>query len=455
MDKKPWASVLDAKEYGPCAYQGYTQLEDWLGKPGPESEDCLYLNVWTPGTDNKKRPVMVWIHGGAFITGTGNDPMYDGSALAKRGDIVVVTINYRLGILGFLYLPDKIFNLGSLDQIKALEWVRDNIESFGGDPNSVTIFGESAGGYSVVSLCGMPAARPLFHRVIAESAPTIDPISSDKTSKKLLRKLKIKGNEIESLRHIPPEKIIEVQNDQFSSDPTNILALRPQIDGKIFTTHPLTAFEKGECADKDFMIGTNLDEFKLFTAMDVLKKLIEHDAEKMLIGFLGMAGIASDKIKELLSTYKKAREGKFSTEPMEIFNALVNDYAFRIATTRLLEAQHLHQPNTFSYLFTWPSPGFDGILGACHALEIPFVFGTLEAPTLKDFVKEAPRDLSEKMMDAWIAFARTGNPNHSNLPKWPAYNSESRATMFLGTECKVVNSAFEEERKAWDGLLEV
>lgn len=454
VDKTSWEGVREAIEYGPAEFQGYTELEDWMGKPPVESEDCLYLNIWTPGTDNKKRPVMVWIHGGAFIIGTGNDPAYDGSALAGRGDLVIVTINYRLGVFGFLYIPDKMVNIGSLDQIKALEWVRDNIERFGGDPNNVTIFGESAGGYSVVSLCSMPGAKGLFHRVIAESAPTIDPAVSDKSSKKILRKLNIKAGDLDALRKVPPEKIIEVQNEVFAGDPTNIMALRPLIS-ETFPIHPQKAFQKGDCANLDFMIGTNLDEFKLFSAMAVLKKLIEAGAEKLLIGFLGMAGIPPDRIHTLLDTYKEARKGKYSTEPMEIFNAIVNDYAFRISTTRLLEAQNIHQPNTYNYIFTWPSPAFNGTLGTCHALEIPFVFGNLNSPTFKQFVEGAPKALSEKMMDSWIAFARTGNPNHAAIPKWPAYNSNTRATMFFGTECKVVNAAFEKERKAWDGLLKI
>ncbi|MHA1147923.1 MAG: carboxylesterase/lipase family protein [Promethearchaeota archaeon] len=451
--KRPWEGVLDAIKYGACAYQGYTQLEEWLGKPAPESEDCLLLNIWTPATDDKKRPVMFWIHGGACITGTGNEPMYDGSALAKRGDIVVVTINYRLGSFGFLHFPGELINVGSLDQIAALKWLNENIEKFGGDPSNVTIFGESAGGYSVLALCAMPAAKGLFKRVIGQSAPTIDPAINDKTTKKIMRKLGFRKGTVQDLKDIPPEKIIDVQNKIFESDPTNIMALRPMIDGKTFSKHPLKAFEDGDCSEIDLMLGTNMDEFKLFTAMDALKEIIKSDALKLLIGFLGMAGIPADKTKEIIDIYAKAREGKYSTEPMEIFNALINDYAFRIQTIRLLVAQHAHNTNTYNYLFDWKSPGLDGALGACHALELPFVFGTLDVPTMKEFVKGAPKDLSEKMMDAWISFAKTGNPNHANLPEWPAYDASNRATMILGTEPKVANNLFEEERKAWEGVL--
>lgn len=454
--KKPWKDVLEATEYGNCAWQGYTQLEEWLGKPEPEDEDCLNLNIWTPATDGKKRPVMFWVHGGAFVIGTGKQDSYDGTFLANRGDVVIVTINYRLGTFGFLYVKGKTVNVGSLDQILALQWVHDNIEKFGGDPNNITIFGESAGAYSVVSLCAMPGAKGLVNRCIAQSAPFIDSKISDKKSKKILRKLGVKGGDLDELRKIAPKKIIEVQNSVFESDPTDIMALRPLITGATYPKHPLKAFQDGECKDIDFMIGTNLEEFKLFAAMDILKEAIKEDAQKLLVGFMAMgAGITPDRTNEIINLYKQAREeAKLSNEPMELFNAIVTDYAFRISTIRLLEGQAPHNSKNFNYLFTWPTPFMDHELGCCHALEIPFVFGSTEVGEMAKLVPGAPKDLSEKMMDAWIAFAHTGNPNHDGLPEWPSYNSETRATMVLGHECKVENALFETERKAWDGILE-
>ena len=374
----------------------------------------------------------------------------------RNWDVVVVTINYRLGFFGFPYISGVTANNGSLDQIAALKWVNENIEHFGGDPNNVTIFGESAGGFSVVSLCSMPSAKGLFHRVIGQSAPFIDPSVSTKPTKKILRILGIKGGNIDAARDIPPEQIIDAQNKYFEEDPTNIMALRPQIEEKIWPKHPLKAFEDGDCSDIDFMIGTNLNEGKLFTAMQALGSMIK-EGEKLIIGYLGMQGIDPERSKKLINTYKEASEGKFSNDPKELIDAFLTDVVFRISTIRLLEAQRPHQPNTYNYMFTWPSPGLDGILGACHALEIPFIFGTLEAPTLKDLVtvNAETKALSEKMMDAWIAFAHTGNPNHKGIPEWPAYDAEKRATMVLGTECKVENALFDKERAAWDGLLKV
>ncbi|GAH04588.1 unnamed protein product, partial [marine sediment metagenome] len=221
------------------------------------------LNIWTPVADDEKRPVMFWIHGGAFITGGGGVPIYDGSVLAKRGDVVVVTINYRLGAFGYSYIPGVTANVGQFDQIMALEWVRDNIEKFGGDPGNVTIFGESAGGYAVLTLSAMPAANGLFHRVIAQSAPFINPKVTEKHTKGLMRMLKLKGD-IDAFRKTPPEEIIDVQN-KYLEKINSAMEFRPLIDGESLPIHPLKVFQNGDCSNIDFMIGSNLDEAKMFT----------------------------------------------------------------------------------------------------------------------------------------------------------------------------------------------
>ena len=456
--KEPWDGVLDATKYGPCAFQGFTQLEEWFGKLEPESEDCLTLNIWTPAADGEKRPVMFWIHGGAFIMGGGTHEFYDGLVLAKRGNVVVVSINYRLGALGFLYIPDITINAGILDQALALNWVHDNIEAFGGDPDNITIFGESAGGYSVLTLPVMPQAKGLIRRVIAQSAPSIDLEVSERSTKGFMRKLKIKKGDIESLRKIPPERIIEAQNEYIGSDPNNLLAFRPLIDGDTIPKHPLKAFRNGELKNIDFMIGTNLDEAKLFTYLDPgFNEMVKSGGENAIIAVLGTGGIDNKKSKEIIDIYKNARKEKLSIEPMDLLDAVVTDVMFRVPTIRLLEAQSKHQPNTFNYMFNFPCPQFDGSLGCPHSIELPFVFNTINATGIPEFIGKGPKieSLSEKVMDAWIAFAHTGNPNHENLPDWSSYDSEKRTTMFLGEECKVVNAAFDKEREAWDGLLEV
>jgi len=449
IPKIPWDDVFNAKSFGPCAFQGYTHLEEFLGKHEPESEDCLSLNIWTPGVDDAKRPVMFWIHGGSFIMGGSNSPVYDGGNLAHRGNMVIVTINYRLGAFGYLYVPSVMANVGSLDQILALKWVHDNIALFGGDPNNITIFGESAGGYSAVTLAAMPAAQGLFHRIIAQSAPIIDPRVDKKPTKTLMRSLGLKTGDIDALRDISPEKIIEVQNEITKNE---ILAFRPLIDGNTLPVHPLQEFKKGTYKHIDLMIGNNLDEAKLYTSLDPTISKIND--EKFIIGYLATIRFNTDKAKSILSTYKNAREGKASNEPKDLLDAILTDVIFRIPTIRLLEAQSIHQTNAYNYLFAWQTPFLDGKLGACHALEIPFVFNSLEDPTMKEFVGRRPNlePLCEKIMDAWISFAHTGNPNHDGIPYWPSYDKEKRATLIFNDECKIANALFDEERLAWDGF---
>jgi para-nitrobenzyl esterase len=457
VKKAPWEGMLDATEYGPSACQGYSRLEEYMGKIEPESEDCLFLNVWTPGIDDKKRPVMFWIHGGGFTTGGGGMAEYNGSKLAKHGDVVIVTINYRLGALGFLYIPGVTVNAGMFDQILALKWVKDNIEKFGGDPDNVTIFGQSAGGDSVLTLPAMPAAKGLFRRIIAQSAPYIYPESDKKSSRKYMRFLGVKSGKVEDLQDIPIEKIMAAQDKIYAQDALRILVFRPLVDGDTLPIHPLKAFENGDNSDIDFMIGTNLDEIKFYVYLiPTVRDAKEDDRMKLATGWLGMKGINAEKANEIIETYKEAREGKYSTEPLEILVTLITDYMFTIQTHLLLKAQSKHSKNVYSYLFQWQSPGMDGAVGACHSLEVPFVFNNLIIPNLEDFIFENAETstLSVKMMDAWIAFAHTGNPNHDGLPEWPSYEVNSQPIMILDKECKVANAVFEKERAAWDGLLE-
>jgi para-nitrobenzyl esterase len=454
VEKKPWDGVFDAIKYGNCCFQGYSILQKYLGKLENENEDCLNLNIWTPDTDNGKRPVMIFCHGGAFFFGGGTDPVYDGSKLSKKGNLIVVTINYRLGSFGFFYLPDELpINVGLLDQVLALKWVQDNIGYFGGDPRNVTIFGESAGAYSVVCLSTMPKAKGLFKRAIVQSAPAIAPSKSKRVSKKIVKTLGIKKGNIQELRNISPEKIIKAQDEVFAQDPTNIMALRPFIDGNIIPEHPLKVIREGRCSHIDFMMGTNMEEGKLFTLTDRDMRDIGEDTAKNLIsGYLMMQGIKSDRVQLIMETYEEI----YSKDYKEIFSAVITDLVFRVSTTRLLNAQSQHQQNTYSYLFAHKSPALKGILGSCHALELPFVFGTYSEPKWAEFAGKGPavQALSEIIMDAWISFAHNGDPNHENLPEWLPYQKD-RATMKLAKECEVIYSPFEKERSAWDGLLEI
>ncbi|MBN1802994.1 MAG: carboxylesterase family protein [Candidatus Lokiarchaeota archaeon] len=450
VEKKPWNSVLDASKFSPCSFQGYTHLEEWFGKLIPESEDCLTLNIWTPGTDNKKRPVMFWVHGGAFIIGGARDPFYDGTHLAHRGDVVVVTINYRLGALGFLFIKEITVNNGLLDQVLALKWVKENIEFFGGDPENITVFGESAGALSVSTYPVMPIAKGLFRRIIVQSVPYFDPSSSEKISKAILRKLGVKKENFEQIQYIPVEKIIEVQNEILGKEMG--LTFRPLIDGKIVPCHPIEAFRNGQCKDIDIIIGTNLNEATLFTLVERVLKMSDEEHLKVIFGYFLMNGVEKEKLSSILEMYKSLWN---TSNNLDILNAVATDLMFRMYSIDMLSAQVKYGKNAYNYLFMWKSPLFDGKLGSCHALELAFVFGTHENSRIAKFSGSGlkVKQISDKIMDAWISFAHTGNPNHSNIPEWPPYDLEKRSTMILGEECKVREKIQEETRKIWENKL--
>ncbi len=461
-EREPWNNVLDATKYGPYVYQGYTPLENMFGKPSWESEtDCLTLNIWTPATDNGKRPVMVWIHGGAFIIGGGANPIYEGSVLTRRGNVVIVTINYRLGALGFLNSPGVTANVGMLDQIAALKWIKDNIEAFGGDPNNVTIFGESAGGISVIILMAMPAANGLFNRVIAQSAPILDPKPAKKSSNNLFRELEIKEGDIDALRKVPPEKIIDAQNKVLAraekEGTTELMDFRPSIDGDTLPKHPLKALRNGAGKNIDLLIGCNENEYKLWTALDPrFSKIGEEKFPGLVYAVLSRIDLDQNQSLQILKIYKNTMKEMVSTNLIEIFDAIGTDFMFRIPEIRFAEEYLVHNSNVYNYLFTWPSPAFKGKLGSCHIMEIPFVFGTIDLPKADLFFGKGPEadTLSENIMDSWITFARTGNPNHDGIPKWPSYDVEKRSTMVFGKEFKVIERYLDKERATWDGLLE-
>lgn len=450
VEIKPWTSILETTRFGFCSFQGYTHLEEWFGKSRVESEDCLTLNIWTPGTDDKKRPVMFWVHGGAFIVGSSKDPFYDGSFLSRRGDLVVVTINYRLGALGYLYVKGEPANNGLLDQITALKWVKENIEFFGGDPNNITVFGESAGAMSVSLFPAVPATKGLFQRMILQSVPYFDPATKETISKSIISVLGMKETDFEQLKSIPPERIIDAQNKMLAN--SLVIALRPVIDGEIVLEHPLKVFQNGKCKDIDVMIGTNLNEGTVFTATQKFLGKKDEEHKRMVENLLLRNGIESEKLSEVMELYKTTWK---VNSHFDVLNAVLGDLLFRLYSIDLLDAQSRHQVNTFNYLFTWKSPMFDGKLGSCHILELPFVFGTHEKPRMNRFVGTGSevRKLSEKMMDAWIAFAHTGNPNHRDNLKWPPYDENKRSTMVFGEKCEIKEKIQEETRKIWENKL--
>ncbi len=463
---EPFDGVRAARAFGPSALQAASAVPG-MNAEGPQSEDCLYLNVYTPALDGARRPVLFWIHGGAFTMGSGSSPIYDGARLCRRGDVVVVTINYRLGPLGYLHLGGHggqrfgaTANAGQLDQIAALRWVRDNIAELGGDPDNVTIFGESAGSMAVCTLLVMPAARGLFSRAIAQSGASLKlptPEQAAVTAQALLSELGLSAGEAERLRELPAERIVKAQ-EGVARATGQALGFAPTLDPATIPLQPRAAIERGEAAGVPLLIGTNRDELNLFT-MPMLRELDKpmnvERAASVLAKDLPRADPA--RISGLLEVYRRSREARgLPHGNRALLGAVQTDYRFRMPSIGYAEAYRARQPSTFMYLFSYESPAMRGALRACHALEIPFVFGTLDAPFQDRFAGKGPQveALSESMMDAWLSFARNGKPGHPALGDWVPYDTERRATMVFDQRSALQDAPFEEERAAWDGLLE-
>ncbi|KKN59545.1 hypothetical protein LCGC14_0540880 [marine sediment metagenome] len=445
---KRWSDVRNTTEFSPICPQPPNQKEELE----QNEANCLTLNIWTPELDNEKRPVMFWIHGGGFEGGSSASESYDGLPLSLRGNVVIVCINYRLGALGYFYIPGKTANVGQLDQIAALQWVHDNIQLFGGDPNNVTIFGESAGGTAVVTLLAMPDAEGLFHRAIAQSIFSFNLAYPKEGSDNFSSMLKINPGDIHSLQQVPIDEIKKTTSSFMKESKLKGRdnPFSPVVDGKTLLEKPLNALQNGIAKDIPLLIGTNRDEMKYMEEKlnPYISEITSEDLLKRIKNYLNDEQYA----KNLINTYIKEREGILPNEPLDILGAFRTDFYFRIFSIRAAEAQSRHQKNTYMYLFTWPSPLMGGKLGSCHALEISFVFGTIDKPGTDVFCgkgKDA-QALSERMMDTWIAFAHSGDPNNKNIPEWPSYDSVNRSTMILDKEHKIVNDPFGKEREEWE-----
>lgn len=456
-----WQGVRPAKEFGAIAPQGASTIGAFRepAAPEPQSEDCLFLNIWTPACDNRRRPVMLWIHGGVFMRGSGSTSRQPGHYLAKRGDIVLVTINYRLGPLGFLRLKEltggritSTGNEGLLDQIAAIKWVRDNIAQFGGDPSNITVFGESAGAMSIGCLLAMPAARGLFQKAILQSgANTFRPLDQAvRVASRFIDNLGAAAGDTRELMSFSPEDLIKVQvppqelGAQGSLPSVRGATLEPVVDGDTLPLIPLDAVEKGSARGVAVLTGSNLDEAKLFGGNSPAMKKLDND------GLLGRVErlMPLEYGKPIIEKYRAARTKRgLDASPGQILMAIQTDQQFRIPDVRLAETQHKLGIKAYNYLFTWESP-MPG-LGACHALDVGFVFNALE-PGFHGSGPDAEK-LVGYMQDAWIAFARNGDPSCDSLGKWPLY-SDKRNTMILGKDCRVEASPYEEERRIWDAV---
>lgn len=458
-----WQGVRDATQLSAAAPQnkGFVAMVDRI------DEDCLYLNVATPAIDNEKRAVMVWIHGGSFTTGSGEQSLYLDSSLPKH-NVVLVTINYRLGVLGFVNFGnlanDKTnfaSNIGLRDMIAALQWVKDNIAAFGGDPNKVTIFGESAGAMGVACLLGSPLAKGLFQQAIMQSGAahmTTLPEDADRVARSFLNEVNLPLDDIQKIKELSIAQILKAQEKigsiKFSNEgrknrlPVSSFAFIPTLGDDVLPQDPLLAIEKGLSKQIPILIGTNLHEWNFFVQLS--------DPGKNNLDKAALIKVINTRIP---GHGEKAVNCYFDDEqlakPVDVFSAIESDRFFRIPAIRLLEAQLKHQKNCFAYLFTYEASLLDGKLGSCHAVELPFVFGTIHDNFAKLLVGEHPeiKTLSEKCVAAWAAFAKHTNPEHERLSDWPSYDLEERLTMELGVNCGLLSDPMRIQREFWEHLL--
>jgi para-nitrobenzyl esterase len=466
-----WGDIRDASTFGPIAPQsaavaGITSPSD-PSADDPQSEDCLTLNVWTPDVPDQPRaepatarPVMVWIHGGGFTGGSGSVFLYRGGKLARNGDVVVVTINYRLGALGFLGHrgmagDDGLAgNWGLQDQVAALRWVRDNIGSFGGDAGNVTVFGESAGAISIAALMGAPAAAGLFKRAVVQSGGahvhTVE--EAERAGDRLAEALALAACRRDVLERVPASELVaatEVLSRRRPDPGLMPLPFLPVVDGVFLPEHPLRALERGAMKDVDLLIGTNRDELTLFTLGNPALAALDE---------FGVARWAANSAPDvptdaLMDGYREARASRSEgTGAQDLLVAMGSDGVFRWPSLQMAAAQEAHGASAFVYLFDWESPAFGGVLGSCHALELPFVFGVVDVPAVQLFSGggDDALTLSRQMQEAWLAFARTGTPHDDGLVPWPTWDPATRATMIFGAQTGTVDAPRDAELAVWE-----
>lgn len=447
-----WTGVKKADKFGNIA-MGYKRSKK---DQQEQSEDCLFLNIWSPAADAKKRPVMFWIHGGGFISGSGSSDLYDGAHLANKGDVVVVTINYRMGPFGFLYfdgLPNHEGfenNLGIKDQVAALKWVHDNIASFGGDPNNVTIFGESAGAISVQTLMAVPSAKGLFQKAIAESGAPKNiwgPEFSSAFTKRYLQLVGVDTAHLEKLKTINADTMAVAMRkllDMICIEATPNKTIAPTLDGSFLPQNLMEAIQSGSAANVPLLIGTNKDEATLFA----LKSLnMAPRTAKGLIPYVSR--FSPEQQKNLLSAYKNYphKSGVLS---------IITDGVFAMPSMQFAALQSEKAP-TYMYRFDWSSTPLNiAGLRACHGVELPFVFGNFNTRVGKLVLLMAKKKdiykIADEMQQAWINFARTGNPNSSNAVNWMVYNVNQRSTLIFNRKQSTVNDPDASRREAWGAL---
>ena len=463
---EPWTGVREATAYAgrspqaPAAAQRPELATVWGPVDTlPVGEDCLTLHVWTPALDNAKRPVMVWLHGGAFSYGSANSPRYDSTNLARRNDVVVVAVNHRLNVFGHLDLSQiggerfaQSGNAGILDLVSALEWVREHAARFGGDPGNVTIFGQSGGGGKVSALLAMPRAKGLFHKAIIQSGASVRFAERERTTRladAVLKHLGVKADQFDALQALPLARLQEAVAPAQATlpRPRHPLLDRynfgPVIDGSVLPSQPFDPAAPSVSDDVPLLIGDTKDELAIFLAPDdaVWKRAITDDELRKRIA--AVAGEATDA----LLTYYKRRDQAASPSDRLITALTASNFGVRTILLAERKAARMSAP-VWMYRFDWETPAFDGRLKAPHSVEVPFVFDTLHVIGEAHRIPRA-QTLADRVSKTWATFARNGDPGSDAIPTWPTYTAERRATMLLDDTCKVVNNPDGEVRPLW------
>jgi para-nitrobenzyl esterase len=463
---EPWSGVREAIVYAGRSPQAAAAAQrpelatvwgpvDML----PVGEDCLTLHVWTPALDNSKRPVMVWLHGGAFSYGSANSPRYDSTNLARRNDVVVIAVNHRLNVFGHLDLSQigsdrfaQSGNAGLLDLVSALEWVREHAQRFGGDPGNVTILGQSGGGGKASALLAMPGAKGLFHKAIIQSGASVRFAERERTTRlaeAVLKHLGLRADQLDALQALPLERLQEAVAPAQATLPRPRYPLLdrynfgPVIDGGVLPNHPFDPTAPAVSDDVPIMIGGTKDESAIFLAPDDAvwnRTVTEDDLGKRI------ASVAGDAADRLLAYYKR-RDPAAAPSDRLITALTASNFGVRSVLLAERKAARAKAP-VWMYSFDWETPAFGGRLKAPHSVDVPFVFDTLRMIG-ESHRKPHAQALADRVSKTWATFARNGDPGNEAIPKWPAYTAERRATMLLDEECRVVEDPDGEVRPLW------